>query len=188
MDAAPAPVRGGVKTLQFDVLGSADFLVPSRAAAVAAAQSALGFPAPRPQWSSGEPGRGFSVTFMRPHKSLAVSPTLLEVIAVEELAPDADPRAGIVNIRAMSELQGDRPVKTHGVVVGTSQIEEIIERIRSDGRRHWIHYDALGIYFGAVFQDSRERSVFKIHSGCIFLNNFNFFFFPKPLRIIEEKL
>ena len=156
MDAAPAPARGGVKRLQFDVLGSADFLVPSRAAAVAAAQSALGFPAPRPQWSSGEPGRGFSVTFMRPHKSLAVSPTLLEIIAVEELAPDADPGAGIVNIRAMSELQGDRPVKTHGVVVGTSQIEEIIERIRSDGRRHWIHYDALGIprvWMGATEED-----------------------------------
>lgn len=119
-------------------MASADFLVPDRDAAVAMVQRALGFGEPKPRLSSGGPGRGFQVTFCRPHRSLRQSPTLVELIEAASLDP-ALPLSNVVpNVAGLAARQGDRPLKTHGAPVASSSLDELIERVRSRGLRHWV--------------------------------------------------
>jgi hypothetical protein len=122
----------------FDALASADFLVPDRDLAVAAVQQALGFVTPKPHWSWGGPGQGFEVTFCRPTPSLWQSPTLVELIAAAALDPRRPVTEVVPNVAGLSALQGDRPLKTHGAPVAGTNVDELIERVRSQGLRHWV--------------------------------------------------
>jgi hypothetical protein len=122
----------------FEVLASADFLVPDRNVAVAAVQRALGFVEPKPRWSRGGPGDGFEVTFCRPNPSLLQSPTLVELIAAADLDPTRPLAEVVPNVAGLTVLQGDRPFKTHGAPVASAAVEELIDAVRRRGLRHWV--------------------------------------------------
>jgi len=128
----------GVMTSPFDLMASADFLVPDRDAAVAMVQRVLGFAEPKPRWSWGDPGQGFRVTFCRPHRTLRQSPTLVELIEPAAVDP-ARPMSEVVwNVAGLAARQGDRPLKTHGAPIASSAVDDLIERVRSLGLRHWV--------------------------------------------------
>jgi len=117
----------------FDLMASADFLVPDRDAAVAMVQRVVGFGEPKPRWSWGAPGQGFRVTFCRPHRTLRQSPTLVELIEPAPVDP-ARPMSDVVwNVAGLAARQGDRPLKTHGAPVASSAVDDLIERVRSLG-------------------------------------------------------
>jgi len=127
--AAPPP---------FDALASADFLVPDRDAAVAMVQQVLGLGEPNPRWSHGGPGWGHRVTFCRAHPSFAQSPTLIELIEPTDVDTHRPLGEVVPNVAGLAELQGNRPLKTHGAPVASSSVEELIERVRVRGIRHWV--------------------------------------------------
>src|SRR5205807_5679351 len=92
----------------FDLMASADFLVPDRDASVAMVRRVLGFGEPKPRWSWGDPGRGFRVTFCRPNRTLRQSPTLVELIEPAPVDP-ARPESDVVaNVAGLAARQGDR--------------------------------------------------------------------------------
>jgi hypothetical protein len=127
-----------VTSSPFDALASADFLVTDRDAAVAWVQRALGMGQPKPSWSHGGPGRGFKVTFCRAHPSLDQSPTLVELIEPAELDPRRPLGEVVPNVNGLAALQGDRPLKTHGMPVASAAVDELVERVRSRNLRHWV--------------------------------------------------
>ena len=122
----------------FDVLASADFLVPDRDVAVATVQRVLGIGPPKPHWSHGGPGAGHRVTFCRAHPSIAQSPTLIELIEPADVDPERPMGDVVPNVGGLAALQGDRPLKTHGAPVASSSVGELIEHVRSRGVRHWV--------------------------------------------------
>jgi hypothetical protein len=122
----------------FDALASADFLVPDRDAAVEMVQRVVGLGAPKPRWSHGGPGAGHRVTFCRANPTLAVSPTLIELIQPESVDPDRSLTEVVPNVAGLTRLQGDRPLKTHGAPVASSDVGALVERARSRGVRHWV--------------------------------------------------
>src|SRR4029453_18155160 len=92
----------------FDALASADFLVPDRDAAVEMVQRVVGLGAPNPPWSHGGPGAGHRVTFCRANPTLAVSPTLIELIQPESVDPDRSLTEVVPNVAGLTRLRGDR--------------------------------------------------------------------------------
>src|SRR5207253_10192902 len=106
-----------------ELRASADCLVPDRGAAVAMVRRGLGFGEPKPRWSWGDPGRGFRVTFCRPHRALRQSPTLVELIGPAPVDP-ARPLSDVVsNVAGLATRQGDRPLKTHGAPIASSAVD-----------------------------------------------------------------
>ena len=145
-------------TTPFDALASADFLVPDRDAAVAAMQRALGFGEPKPRWSHGGPGRGFRVTFCRSHPSLSRSPTLVEIIEAAELDPALPLTEVVPNVAGLVALQGDRPLKSHGTPIASAAVDELTERVRRRGLRHWVQppsdaFPFLRLWMGITADD-----------------------------------
>lgn len=128
----------------FDLLGSASFLVPDREAAAAASQRALGLRPPKPHWVLDTPGRGITVTFLRPGPSAAQAPTPIEIVASDDVASDTATIDALPILPAVARAQGDRPVKVHATDIATSDIDGLLERCRRDGRRHWVKADRLG--------------------------------------------
>jgi hypothetical protein len=125
-------------TPPFDLLASADFLVPDRDAAVARVQHVVGLGEPKPRWSHGGPGAGHRVTFCRANPKLAASPTLIELIEPASVDPSRSLTEVVPNVDGLARLQGDRPLKTHGAPVASSSVGDLIERARTRGVRHWV--------------------------------------------------
>jgi len=105
---------------------------------VALVQSALGFIEPKPRWSHGAPGQGFRVTFCRANPSLAHSPTLIELIEPAALDPQLPLTEVVPNVQGFADRQGTRPLQTHGAPVASSHVDDLIERVRGLGLRHWV--------------------------------------------------
>jgi hypothetical protein len=122
----------------FDAMASADFLVPDRDATIEALQRSLGFGQPKPHWSHGGRGQGYRVTFCRPNPALAQSPTLVEIIAADELDPALSLATVVPNVAGLERRQANRLVKTHGMPVASSSVDDVIERVQSRGLRHWL--------------------------------------------------
>jgi len=129
----------------FDLLGSASFLVEDRERAASAAQQVLGLRAPKPHWILDTPGRGITVTFLRPGPSTALAPTPIEIVASDEVRPGTDPRVALPLLPAVARSQGARPTKVHATDIAVADIDELLERCRRDGRRHWVKADPLGV-------------------------------------------
>jgi Glyoxalase/Bleomycin resistance protein/Dioxygenase superfamily len=135
----------------FDALASADFLVPDRDAAVAMVQQVIGLGEPKPRWSHGGPGAGHRVTFCRANPTLAVSPTLIELIEAADVDPGRSITEVVPNVGGLAVLQGDRPLKTHGAPVASSSVDDLIERARSRGVRHWVQRSSAAYPFNRLW-------------------------------------
>ena len=161
----PFDERSLVPGPPFDALASADFLVPDRDAAVAAVQQALGFVEPKPRWSFGWPGRGFEVTFCRPTPALRHSPTLVELITDAPLDPSRPLTEVVPNVAGLVALQGDRPLKTHGAPVGSTDVDDLIERVRGRGLRHWVQPSSRAYPFRRLWMGINEDGLADYRTG-----------------------
>jgi hypothetical protein len=98
------------------------------------------------------------VTFCRPHPSLARSPTLVEIIEAATLDPQRSLTEVVPNVAGLAALQGDRPLKSHGSPIASSAVAELIERVRSQGQRHWVQppsdaFPFLRLWMGITADD-----------------------------------
>ncbi len=132
--------------------------MPDKDRAVAAVQSALGIEAPKPTWSHGGEGRGFRVTFCRANRSLAHAPTLIELIEPAALDPERPLTEVLPNVQGLADLQGARPLKTHGAPIASSEVDALVDRVRRLGVRHWVQpasdwYPYSRLWIGIDAQD-----------------------------------
>ena len=154
----------------FDLLASADFLVPDRDAAVEMVQRALGFVPPKPRWSHGGPGKGHRVTFCRPHPTFRQSPTLVELIEAADVDPSLSLTEVVPNVEGLARLQSDRPLKTHGMPVAASDVAALVERVRSRGLRHWVQpsseaFPFLRLWMG-ITDDDLSGNPIRVAGHC----------------------
>jgi hypothetical protein len=112
----------------FDLQGSADLLVDDPDRIVALLVEKLGFPVPDPRWVHDRPNLGYKAIHCRVNRHVAAAPTTVEVIGpgTYDLSLDA-------HNAAYFSMQEHRPVKTHGNVVGTADVEDVMRRL---GRNH----------------------------------------------------
>jgi hypothetical protein len=112
----------------FDLQGSADLLVDDPDRVVALLVEKLGFPVPDPRWVHDRPNLGYKAIHCRVNRDVATAPTTVEVIGpgTYDFSLDA-------HNAAYFSMQQHRPVKTHGNVAGTADIEDVVSRL---GRRH----------------------------------------------------
>jgi hypothetical protein len=117
----------------FDLLINAEVIVDDVVTAERVFVDALGFPPQRANWSSSEPGKGFTFLFARVHPSLAVSPTRVEAMAVSPLDASADPTTTLPFLPQLLAAQGRRPWKTHGNELATPDIAAVAARLGQHG-------------------------------------------------------
>jgi hypothetical protein len=122
----------------YDMLHSPDFLVEDVDSTVDALVSRVGLPRPRDDWYQCFPGHGYKAVFARVRHSRTAAPSRLEVISPHPLPDVVDPAVPRCYPAEMSDLQGDRPVKTHATVVTSSDLPGLVEHVRSKGIRHRI--------------------------------------------------
>jgi hypothetical protein len=118
------------------MLHSPDFLVSDPDATVARLVDRIGLPPPDPRWTQEFPGHGYRAIFARVHRSRSFAPSRLEIIGPRPVAQPEDPAIPRAYIDQYSHAQGERPLKTHATVFTTSDIEGLIERVKSRGLRH----------------------------------------------------
>jgi hypothetical protein len=120
----------------YDMLHSPDFLVADADAMVASLVQRVGLPEPDAAWAQEFPGHGYRAIFARVHRSRAFAPTRLEIIASRPIPEPIDPAVPRAYLDDYWRAQPGRPLKTHASVFTTSDIEGLIERVRSRGLRH----------------------------------------------------
>jgi hypothetical protein len=109
--------------LVFDLLMSADLSVEGVDATAATIVAVFGLPEPRRSWVHDTPEAGVRTYFLRPQLDRANAPTTIEVIGPH-------PEGGwSESLRAIHELQGDRPMKTHATVFGVPEVEPYVTRL-----------------------------------------------------------
>jgi hypothetical protein len=106
----------------FDLLMSADLSVEDVVATATTIVASFGLPEPRPSWVHDMAAEGALTYFLRPHLDRANAPTVMEVIGPH---PSGGWNEGL---RAIHDLQGDRPMKTHATVFGVAEVEPYAER------------------------------------------------------------
>jgi hypothetical protein len=118
----------------FDLQGSADLLVEDPDRVVALLVEKLGFPSPEDRWVHDRPNLGYKAVHCRVNRDVATAPTTVEVIGPGryDLSLDA-------HNAAYFAMQSGRPVKTHGNVVGTADLDDVRERLD----RHHLPYRLL---------------------------------------------
>ncbi|MCU1458905.1 MAG: hypothetical protein JWL73_2997 [Actinomycetia bacterium] len=121
-----------------DFLVSADLLIDDFTAVVERAQTRLGFGAPRDNWFGGAEGRGFEVVFLRAQPSLKAAPTRLEIMASRSIDPSIPMAMTLPHMPGLRRHQEAFPVRTHGTVFATSEMQTAIDRVRELGIRHWL--------------------------------------------------
>jgi len=112
----------------FDFLINAEVVVDDVAVAERVFVDRLGFPEPRPWWKGTISSGGFSYLFARVHPSLEVSPTRVEAMALAPIDPGRAPF-----VPQLFAAQGERPWKTHGNEVASSDIGTVTARLERNG-------------------------------------------------------
>ncbi len=114
----------------FDLLLSADFMVPDPDATTRRFVERLGLPEQKPAWRQGFTDHAYVAWFLRVHKSLAVAPTRLEPQGHRVIdRPSKDPLFAPY-LDHLAEYQGRaRPMKTHATVLITRELPELMEKL-----------------------------------------------------------
>jgi hypothetical protein len=118
----------GILIAVFDLQGSADLLVDDPDRIVALLVDKLGFPPPAERWVHDRPNLGYKAVHCRVNLDVAAAPTTVEVIGPGVYDRSRDPHNA-----AYFAMQRGRPVKTHGNVVGTADIDAVAARLRGRG-------------------------------------------------------
>lgn len=115
----------------FDLLASADLLVPHAPTVVAAYAESLGIlPAKGRVWVQTWPDWGFDSHWCRVRRDLAAAPTQLEIIAP---LPGPDPAIGHPHLAEIAAQQGSRLYKTHSIPLTVADLGSLIKRLRAAG-------------------------------------------------------
>lgn len=120
----------------FDLLVSADSLVPDADDHVRRLVEVGALPEQPERWRDTPPGYGYRAWWCRVARDLRTAPTRLEVIAPYGDDAQRDPTIPYPFIGEILASQGQRPVKTHSTVVGTARFDELLERVRTSGAAH----------------------------------------------------
>jgi hypothetical protein len=112
----------------YELLLSADFMVPDPDALAAAFDERLGVHT-HPKWRQAFPNHPYVAHFLRVHKSLAVAPTRLEPQGHLDKPNLGDPFFP-THLHSLTEFQGEhRPIKTHSTVLVARDIGALIDRL-----------------------------------------------------------
>jgi hypothetical protein len=114
----------------WELLLSADYMVPDPDAMAETLSKALGLPPAKPGHRQDFDNHHYIAHFLRVHPSLAVAPTRLEPQGhVDKAAPPSDPIFGEF-LDSLAEFQGrHRPIKAHSNVLVTSDMPGLVERL-----------------------------------------------------------
>lgn len=112
----------------WELLLSADYMVPDPDVMAETLSKALGLPPEKPGYRQDFENHHYIAHFLRVHPSLAVAPTRLEPQGhVDKEAPPSDPIFGDF-LDSLAEFQGrHRPIKAHSNVLVTSGMDGLIE-------------------------------------------------------------
>jgi hypothetical protein len=112
----------------YELLLSADFMVPDPDALAAALDERLGVHT-HPRWRQAFPNHPYIAWFLRVHKSLAVAPTRLEPQGHLDKPNLGDPFFP-AHLDGLMEFQGRfRPIKTHSTVLVARDIGALADRL-----------------------------------------------------------
>jgi hypothetical protein len=115
-----------------DFLYTADFMVPDPDAFTEMVVKRLGIIA-REDYRQAFPDHGYIAHFLRVNTSRAVAPTLFEPQHHVDVPDPVDPLFEPY-LDSLHEFQGrSRPLKTHSLVIATSEIHDLIDRLHSRG-------------------------------------------------------
>lgn len=128
-----------------DFLFSADMLVPNPRDVVSQLVASVGLPQPGPNAYVEYRDSGWDCVFALVNKAMTVGPTRLEVIGRPDAWTDAVDRHG----QRIADLQGQRPAKTHAIVIATPDLAAVGARLRDRQVRHW--YDTTKEPFDRIW-------------------------------------
>jgi hypothetical protein len=115
----------------FDLLASADLLVPHAPVVVAAYAESIGIlPARGPVWVQTWPDWGFDSHWCRVRRDLAAAPTQLEIISP---LPGPDPAISHPHLAEIADQQGRRLYKTHSIPLAVADLGPLVTRLRAAG-------------------------------------------------------
>jgi hypothetical protein len=132
----------------FDLMTTVSVLVDDIRIGVDVLCARLGIPEPRPQAFRGGPG--IDAVFCRIHPKYAVAPTFLELVAASPL-DEAPTDVAPFPVKQIAARQGDRRIKVHATEIAMP--EATLLDLSS-------HLDSLGVPYGFVPPDRRERFFF----------------------------
>lgn len=117
----------------FDTLLSSDYMVDDPDVFAATIVDRLGLPNPEPEWRMALPNHAILPHFLRVHRDLRISPTMLEPVGYADVPNPRDP-VFPQYLGSLELFQGKhRPMKSHGTVFTTSQMDELMERLQRRG-------------------------------------------------------
>jgi hypothetical protein len=119
-------------TAGFELLVSADLLVPDVLATSQRLVSVLGLPQPKPRWLQDMPDEQHQVNWLRVRHDRALAPTAIEVIGPHPVTGWAAP------LETAHRSQGNRPMKTHNTVVGVEDAQAVIARLQRNDVAHFV--------------------------------------------------
>jgi hypothetical protein len=115
----------------FDLLASADLLVPHAPPVVASYADRLGIlPGRGPVWVQTWPEWGFDSHWCRVRRDLAAAPTQLEIIAPLR---EPDPEIRHPHLAEIAAQQGNRLYKTHSIPLAAADLGLVIKRLNASG-------------------------------------------------------
>jgi hypothetical protein len=118
----------------FELLVSADAIVPDYDGAISRLQNEWGLPDVHPNWVSAPPGFGAKWCFARLQRDRRFAPTALEVLAIPYHPPDpADRPPGYPYLPEIAASQGQRPARNHSTVVSAQDVMAAMVRIQAAG-------------------------------------------------------
>jgi hypothetical protein len=118
----------------FELLVSADAIVPDYDTAIFRLQDEWGLPDVHPNWVSAPPGFGAKWCFARLQRDRRLAPTALEILAIPYHPPDpADRPPGYPFLPEIAASQGQRPARNHSTVVSAVDVMGAMARIHTAG-------------------------------------------------------
>jgi hypothetical protein len=125
--------------MTFEVLLSADALVPDHDRAVARLPTELGVRPPAERHVVRSPPAGAIWSFNRVHPDRGLAPTNLEFLQALPADPAVPVDDDYAYIPEIGVAQGGRPAKLHSTPVGVTDLDAALERLDRTGGRYRLH-------------------------------------------------
>ncbi len=120
--------------MEFELLVSADAVVPDHDAAVAQCQDEWGLPYVDPKWTVAPEGTGGKWTFIRLRKDRRLAPTAFEILGIPYHPPDPDHRpTDYAYLPEIAASQGSRPARNHSTVLSTLDFPAVLDTLTATG-------------------------------------------------------
>jgi hypothetical protein len=94
----------------------------------------IGLPEPSPGSYVDYEESGWDCVFPVVNRARSVGPTRIEVIGPKRFSGTPAESRG----QSIADVQGNKPCKTHGIVVATQELDRLHEHVQRLGVRHWL--------------------------------------------------